>query len=1198
MNQITTISKNTVLPAEQDYRFLRTEGQKYIESLATSLWTDFNEHDPGITILELLCYALTELGYRTGFDIKDLLTAADGKIPAGQCFFTAKNILTVNPLTVRDYRKLLIDLPEIQNAWMLYNYDDVGQEVPFYADCEKDQLTIDDGTKAIADDHRIKLSGLYKSVVDLESSLQWGDLNNTSITYRVPEGDIQDHVVTLLFHYFEQIDRDDYNSILSAVTGAGYATAIQLIQIPPRKTDLHHWDCFVTVQYKKNNVATTAILQLIIRIDSLSGRNELQKADAYLQGLFTADFLHERFTGYQAKYFLIQDTLDKAKSALMAHRNLCEDFKEMVTVSDLDIALCVDIDVSPDADIEQINANIFYDVQEYFSPSVHFYTLKELLSKGETTDEIFEGPVLSHGFIDNDELDKAQLRQVIRISDLVKIIMGIEGVLAVKNLVITQYDEDGEPVLPSEIWCLGIPAGYKAILNIDRSKIIFYKGRIPLKAKIAESLDTLKYLEAIHERNKLYGAEDDLPVPDGNYKNLEDYYSVQNELPETYGVGIAGLPASAPDARIAQARQLKAYLMFYDQLLADFFSQLNGAKRLLSTDKTLVQTYFTQYLAEADPPFYQDGVKNVTVIYTDPPTLKNLLSGSQINTPEWRNLIEPEQTFYDRRNGFLDHLLARFAASFSDYVLMMYQVEFDLQQSEAISNTDIINAKIDFLDHYPDISSNRGKAMNYDPVLMDPVTGLPVLDSAHHLPEPDKAALWSPDNISGLEKRASLFTGIPLPQESRLAYFLFCHSIADIAGQGVTNDPPYSFAFYDEKDEPILQSVRKDYASETDAMKDINELTPLLTDTKYYYAQKQGDGTYLLFVTNDVQNKTTLLATDGKTYARLADANKAKNALVKFFEAGCNKEGFYLVEHLLLRPRKAYAGSPYVFLAYTEKNIKDNEGNIVAQKQFSFYFLDAQNRVLLQSVKADYPDALSAGAAAEALAANLTSPKYYFPQRQNDNTYKIGVKNNAGDTTPQALTPSAYATPADAGNAVALLVSLFTVHPAAAGFYGTGTALPATLPATASADFNLMEVCLGKDCRFCGEQDPYSFRASLVLPYWPQRFRNIIFRRYFEEIAQTEAPAHTALQICWVNNPSMRHFEVAYKDWLDALSDYSIDPSDNTLLSRLKDKNDRLIYILQHLYSEYPLATLHDCEESLNPNIVILGSTVLGTYKN
>ena len=44
-----------------DYENLRKEGIAWLKKLARSEWTDFNAHDPGITILEQVCYALTDL---------------------------------------------------------------------------------------------------------------------------------------------------------------------------------------------------------------------------------------------------------------------------------------------------------------------------------------------------------------------------------------------------------------------------------------------------------------------------------------------------------------------------------------------------------------------------------------------------------------------------------------------------------------------------------------------------------------------------------------------------------------------------------------------------------------------------------------------------------------------------------------------------------------------------------------------------------------------------------------------------------------------------------------------------------------------------------------------------------------------------------------------------------------------------------
>lgn len=60
-----------------DFPSLRQQAMALVCSLAGDTWTDHNAHDPGITILEQLCYALTDLGYRSQFALPDLLTRAE-----------------------------------------------------------------------------------------------------------------------------------------------------------------------------------------------------------------------------------------------------------------------------------------------------------------------------------------------------------------------------------------------------------------------------------------------------------------------------------------------------------------------------------------------------------------------------------------------------------------------------------------------------------------------------------------------------------------------------------------------------------------------------------------------------------------------------------------------------------------------------------------------------------------------------------------------------------------------------------------------------------------------------------------------------------------------------------------------------------------------------------------------------------------
>src|SRR5690348_5969843 len=84
------------LPLSQDFRALRTKGIAYIQQYIGSNWTNFNASDPGVTILDQVCFALTELGYCNDFSIEDILTESDGNIHFSDQFHLPEDILTVS----------------------------------------------------------------------------------------------------------------------------------------------------------------------------------------------------------------------------------------------------------------------------------------------------------------------------------------------------------------------------------------------------------------------------------------------------------------------------------------------------------------------------------------------------------------------------------------------------------------------------------------------------------------------------------------------------------------------------------------------------------------------------------------------------------------------------------------------------------------------------------------------------------------------------------------------------------------------------------------------------------------------------------------------------------------------------------------------------------------------------------------------
>jgi hypothetical protein len=108
------------LPLSQDFQALKAQGLAYIQAHSDYHWTNLNASDPGVTILDQVCYALTELGYCNDFPVKDILAKKDGEIHITDQFYLPADILTTSPVTVIDYKKYLIDgVTDVNNVVLL-----------------------------------------------------------------------------------------------------------------------------------------------------------------------------------------------------------------------------------------------------------------------------------------------------------------------------------------------------------------------------------------------------------------------------------------------------------------------------------------------------------------------------------------------------------------------------------------------------------------------------------------------------------------------------------------------------------------------------------------------------------------------------------------------------------------------------------------------------------------------------------------------------------------------------------------------------------------------------------------------------------------------------------------------------------------------------------------------------------------------
>jgi hypothetical protein len=643
-----------------DYAALAAEGTAYLKQLSGQTWNDFYPHDPGITLLEYLCYAISDLCYRLNFPMADLLATAEYSDTAltKHGFFSAREILTTAPVTLVDYRRLLIDLS-----------DDNGQ--------------------------RLLKNAWIEPIKEL----------GPKGFYRV---------------YLDEI---------------GPLTAEQKAALIPQ-----------------------------------------------------------------------------AKRLLAAQRNLCEDFAEIILLKKQYIFFKIAAQITEGTDVNELAARIYYDLQAFLSPTVRFCSLETLLKEGKSAEDIFNGPILKHGFIDEAELDRCPQQTVIHVSNVISLIQKLPGVEAVydvniiskpsillvssdteivnemlkPNMIALQNKDeqltaywlkDNEqnhqvlPLLPEELSSLpAFPDESQAAvklsevdneplvnkikllcdftlkgfslsdsLTVDPNKT-FRLGELSTQLKhmvfscreVNYTLDEKRveaHLNRLKWRPPLPGTNlaQDISVPAGRDRELAHYISIQKDLPAYYGIKET-LPDSAGAHKIAQARQLKAYLLIFDQILADYCVQLDQAKHLLAINTTPMSAHQTI--------FHQS--------VTDVSELDQLLKAPHTYLSDLLKIKDEHATTQEleHKDRLLNHLLARFCEEFTGDALK--PLFSDTEHQPAPSNPSaLLTNKSQFLKNYAQLSYQRGQAFNHQ-------------------------FMYNRSNCSGLEKRIASMLGAAYPLASTI----------------------------------------------------------------------------------------------------------------------------------------------------------------------------------------------------------------------------------------------------------------------------------------------------------------------------------------------------------------------------------------------------------------------------------------------
>ncbi len=665
------------LPAfTENYQLLRERAMEYIRQTTSATWTDHNVHDPGITILEAICYALGDAGFRMNFPMHDLMLDDNGTM-VKHAWYLPEEILPSRPVTIKDYRKLLLDVPGVRNAWILpvtktttgitTDYE------PVFFDKDNGRLIHAHEISAALPPLKrneilarpVFIQGLYAVSLEFDESPVYGNLNSGEAFEAVFTTNFSGTVYYDIPKWQEIInDRGLVSNLKNAYTNNADTITISLQ--PSLKNRYNNSD---------GKLLTRKMVQWYwtVEISDASGKI-LSLPDVYFEfygtpqmpvlGQVVSDILSDKnfYDALFERIILVANAYEGIQDTLKRNRNLCEDFlPQLSAIPETELRFCADIDVKPLHDIEQVQAEIFNKIEEAITPPIRFYSFDEMKAKGFAMEEILEGPRLQHGFLPDGEIGNDNWENAdIFLSDIINAIYETDGLENCRNAELFLVDASGKKINNVNKWIVEVPSGYKPKLNKRKSKLTFYKNGVPLTPHFLETIQKYQILRSASGK----WADGNVPSPAWNttYRNLAQHFTLADEFPATYKIG-RNFPLEKDDDRDwANSRQLEGYLLLFDQVIANLLKDLDNLKYTLSWNDIHWKKLYDAPTDDAN----LDALEKANRKKNSWRRNFHFAQESIKVETRWQQILESREVFLENRNATLDFLLARFAEDLRD----------------------------------------------------------------------------------------------------------------------------------------------------------------------------------------------------------------------------------------------------------------------------------------------------------------------------------------------------------------------------------------------------------------------------------------------------------------------------------------------------------------------------------------------------
>jgi hypothetical protein len=433
----------------------------------------------------------------------------------------------------------------------------------------------------------------------------------------------------------------------------------------------------------------------------------LNKSDSTPSGLYKIHLMLKQDRGEKKGVKETDHREDEAKAKIREKvrrefsrlRNLCEDVDsdsvEVVPVKDYILRARVNIEEK--ADPAEILAKIYVACGKKLAAGVEFASFDRELDQGMSPEEMFCGPFTERGFALDREAPPADFSASEVFSLIKNEVPGVEDV---------EVDDDEK--VPQEQGAANAVLRLHLPQEVDEISVkIFSRGR---ERKVSLHEFRMRYYEELNAANRgptydLGSIASILPRPQGRVRNLREYFSVQHHFPAIYGLGSRGVPDSAPPNTKARVLQLKAYLLLFDQHMADYLAMLDSLRHLFSPGIDKQQTYFFQSLA-AERRHATGGARKLSEAKDD-----DRFPGIDLVANRYPEILKQLLSVYrhdDRAKRLVDYLLALYGESFPDDFPRKPEPVRDPEEEASM-----LDARLAYLRHIKAITRDRAAARDY-----------------------------------------------------------------------------------------------------------------------------------------------------------------------------------------------------------------------------------------------------------------------------------------------------------------------------------------------------------------------------------------------------------------------------------------------------------------------------------------------------